>query len=108
MNAAQTDTAQTDTVQTDTDELLIGYGPVAKYLGLQKGTLSTYMSRGYGPSPEPKRVQRGQYNLYAFRKSVLDHWKANRPGAGARTDRQHTGLGRECGPCAGACTVEIT
>lgn len=93
-------------VQTDKDQLFVGYGPASEYLGIAKGTLSTYVGRGQGPRPEKDRVQAGQYNHYVFRKSELDRWKANkRPGM--RTDRQHAGFDHWCGPCSGLCKVDI-
>lgn len=67
-------------------EKFVGYGPAAKYLGLRRNTLSSYISRGIGPEMEDERKAQGQYNLPVFTKESLDRWKAERPGQGARTD----------------------
>ena len=74
------------------DRTFEGYGPAADYLGLQRNTLSSYVTRGIGPAVakdgkgEEIRVVRGQYVLPVFRQSELDRWRAERPGQGARTD----------------------
>ena len=84
----------------------VGYAGAAAYLGLKTGTLSAYMTGGYGPRHRGRRA-RGPYNQFVFWKSDLDEWKANRPGQGARTDRMHSGAGIECTPCGGTCTVVL-
>lgn len=91
------------------DQEFIGYGPVVDYLAsigtkVQRGTMSFYMNKGYGPTPKERRVV-GQYVKFVFTKSELDRWAANRPGRGARTDRMHAGLGRACPICKTLCTV---
>lgn len=77
-----------DTVkdQEETPERFVGYGPAAKYLGLKRNTLSSYVARGIGPTAEPEREAEGQYNLPVFTRESLDAWKRDRPGQGARTD----------------------
>lgn len=95
------------TGSAEADRELIGYGPAAEYLQMHKGTLSSYVSTGYGPTPIRSEV-RGQYRQWVFLTSELDRWKASRPGRGARTDRMHAGLNAPCIPCAGACQVSLT
>lgn len=95
------------TTEPAEDEEFVGNGSAADYLGLKRGTLSYYLGKGYGPPTRGKRAV-GQYNLHVFLKSDLDHWKANRPGRGARTDRMHAGAGNECRPCGGICKVQLT
>lgn len=69
-----------------TQEEFVGYGQAAKYLGIKRNTLSSYVARGIGPKAKPERFADGQYNLPVFTKASLDTWKAERPGQGARTD----------------------
>lgn len=64
---------------------IVGYGPAAKYLGLKRNTLSSYVARGSGPRVKERRPD-GQYVLPVFDKRDLDRWKNSRPGQGARTD----------------------
>lgn len=68
------------------DEEFVGYGPAAEYLGLQRNTLSSYVTRGIGPNALEEKRAEGQYNLPVFMRSELDRWKNDRPGQGARTD----------------------
>lgn len=70
----------------ETQDMFVGYGPAAEYLGIKRNTLSSYVARGIGPVPLPDRHADGQYNLPVFTKRELDRWKADRPGQGARTD----------------------
>lgn len=91
---------------TEEDREFVGYREAAEYLGIKKGTLSWYMGAGYGPTPIERRTV-GQYLQYVFTKQGLDHWQANRPGRGARTDRMHAGAGQQCQPCKGPCTVSL-
>lgn len=72
--------------ETDVPERFVGYGPAARYLGLKRNTLSSYVARGIGPEAEPDREVDGQYNLPVFTRTALDRWKEARPGQGARTD----------------------
>lgn len=72
--------------QTPETPRYVGYGPAAEYLGLQRNTLSSYVTRGIGPTPLPEREAQGQYLLPVFTQDELDRWKADRPGQGARTD----------------------
>ena len=64
---------------------IVGYGPAAKYLGLKRNTLSSYVARGSGPRVKERRIE-GQYVLPVFDRAELDRWKNSRPGQGARTD----------------------
>lgn len=91
------------------DEEIVGFPAAAKYVGIAKGTFSSYKANGYGPRDRGRRVV-GQYNQYVFWKSDLDHWLKNRPGRGARTDRRHVGVGsgKPCPVCPQACTVVLT
>lgn len=75
---------ETVTTQDESQEF-VGYGPAAKYLGLQRNTLSSYVARGIGPAKD-RSEQDGQYVLPVFKRAELDRWKADRPGQGARTD----------------------
>jgi hypothetical protein len=75
-----------ETQEEQTPERFVGYGPAAKYLGLKRNTLSSYVARGIGPTAEPEREAEGQYNLPVFTRENLDAWKRDRPGQGARTD----------------------
>lgn len=74
------------TTQDEIPTEFVGYGPAAKYLGLERNTLSSYVARGIGPQAEPERKADGQYNLPVFTRAALDAWKESRPGQGARTD----------------------
>lgn len=79
-------TSQDETSEKDPDRRYVGYGPAAAYLGLQRNTLSSYVTRGIGPVPTEDREPQGQYLLPVFTEAELDRWKADRPGQGARTD----------------------
>lgn len=63
----------------------VGYRAAAEYLGIERNTLSSYVSRGIGPAVDHREAD-GQYNLPVFMRDELDRWKADRPGQGARTD----------------------
>lgn len=63
----------------DTDQLMRP-ADVAKLAGIGVSTLSTYVSRGYGP---PVTKVAG-YTL--FLRADVDAWLAKRPGQGARAD----------------------
>lgn len=71
--------------KADQPDELVGYGPAADYLGLERNTLSSYVARGTGPRVKDRRVE-GQYVLPVFELAELDRWRDNRPGQGARTD----------------------
>lgn len=89
------------------DRIFVGYRPAAEYLGIARTTLNHYVHKGYGPEPEAERDQHTGRRI--FLKSKLDHWKANRPGQGARTDRMHQAhLGMGCTPCGGPCRVDMS
>lgn len=77
-----------DHVETQETQLetFVGYTSAAKYLGLKRNTLSSYVARGIGPPALPDRKAEGQYNLPVFTRAALDAWKESRPGQGARTD----------------------
>lgn len=96
----------TETPVVQEDREIIGYGPAAEYVGLKPGTLSSYVSNGYGPEVAERRAD-GSSVRPVFLESELKRWLKDRPGQGARTDRMHAGSGRQCGPCEGACTVAI-
>jgi hypothetical protein len=70
---------------TEAVEKFVGYGPAAKYLGLQRNTLSSYAARGIGPKVDHYEVV-DQYNMPVFLQTDLLEWRAGRPGQGARTD----------------------
>jgi hypothetical protein len=72
-------------MEPETPELFVGYEAAAKYLGLKRNTLSSYVARGIGPVVADRKVE-GQYVLPVFRQSDLDEWRKDRPGQGARTD----------------------
>lgn len=72
-------------MEPETPELLVGYEAAAKYLGLKRNTLSSYVARGIGPKVTGREVQ-GQYVLPTFTQADLDEWSKDRPGQGARTD----------------------
>lgn len=72
--------------ETPETKRYVGYGPAAEYLGLRRNTLSSYVTRGIGPTALDEREPDGQYLLPVFTQEALDEWKANRPGQGARTD----------------------
>lgn len=76
---------ETVTTQEDQPEEFRGYGPAARYLGLRRNTLSSYVARGIGPMKIRSETD-GQYVLPVFARTELDRWKADRPGQGARTD----------------------
>lgn len=62
-----------------------GYEAAAKYLGLKRNTLSSYVARGIGPVVSRREVE-GQYVIPIFAEGDLDQWAKDRPGQGARTD----------------------
>ena len=70
---------------TEAPEEFEGYGPAAKYLGLKRNTVSSYVARGIGPESFETRAV-GQYNVPVFTRQALDTWRDSRPGQGARTD----------------------
>ena len=73
-------------MEPETNEEFVGFGPSAKYLGLKRNTLSSYVARSIGPVPEKEKRVVGQYVLPVFKRSELDRWQSERPGQGARTD----------------------
>lgn len=79
-------TSPDETSEKDPTRRYVGFGPAAAYLGLARNTLSSYVTRGIGPVPEPEREPVGQYLLPVFTEKELDRWQAGRPGQGARTD----------------------
>jgi len=94
MTTREGDTVTTqETAEVGEDDLsqfegvtrFVGYGQAAKYLGLQRNTLSSYCARGIGPAAAEHQVV-DQYNMPVFTREELDTWRANRPGQGARTD----------------------
>lgn len=70
---------------TQVPDTFVGFGPAAEYLGLRRNTLSSYATRGIGPTVDHHEVV-DQYKMPVFTRAELDRWKANRPGQGARTD----------------------
>jgi len=64
----------------------VGYAAAARYLGIKRNTLSSYVARGIGPQALSKKRAVGQYNLPVFTRACLDAWRELRPGQGARTD----------------------
>jgi hypothetical protein len=92
--------------EADVPAEFVGYPAAAEYLGIKPDTLSNYNRNGYGPTPQPERRQVGQYLQYVYTREALDDWKANRR-PGLRTDRRHTGSGRDCVPCGGTCEVVL-
>jgi hypothetical protein len=84
--AMEVGTVLDQVVVEDVPDRFVGYGPAAKYLGLRRNTLSSYVARGIGPRCEPLPQAAGQYNLPVFTRAELDMWQEARPGQGARTD----------------------
>lgn len=82
MKESETMTAE----ESAAPDTFVGYGPAARYLGLKRNTLSSYVTRGIGPKMESERAVDGQYNLPVFTRAALDLWIKDRPGQGARTD----------------------
>lgn len=70
---------------SDRPDEFVGFGPAAAYLGLKRNTLSSYVSKGTGPTVREPRAD-GQYMLPVFDRAELDRWRDSRPGQGARTD----------------------
>lgn len=67
---------------------LVGNEAAAAYVGLSVNSWRPYVARGQAPKPDkPYRVVDGHVRpVWSAR--ILDEWKANRPGQGARTDRR--------------------
>ena len=65
---------------------LVGFGAAAAYLGIKRNTLTSYCSRGNGPSAQSERRVVKGWALPVFERAELDRWRAARPGQGARTD----------------------
>lgn len=78
------------TQETDEPTEFVGYRAAAEYLGIQRNTLSSYVTRGIGPKSDRTQAE-GQYNLPVFTRAELDRWRKHRPGQGARTDLTSAG-----------------
>ena len=63
---------------------------VAEYAGLAYGTIKAYFARGYLPAPDVAIGMRDKVTAYGWSTDTTDHWLANRPGRGARTDLERT------------------
>jgi hypothetical protein len=74
------------TQENDPQMEFVGYGAAARYLGIKRNTLSSYVARGIGPEALPEKRAVSQYNLPVFTREILDAWRGLRPGQGARTD----------------------
>jgi hypothetical protein len=60
---------------------LMTVGDIARAAGVSKATIDSYRYRGSLPRPQ---VVRGRTPMWA--RPIVNHWLANRPGAGWRTD----------------------
>lgn len=69
-----------------TDDEVIGNAAAAAYVGVGTSTWSGYVTRLRAPAPIRREVVRG-YAQPVWRTTDLDAWMAERPGQGARTDR---------------------
>ncbi|MFC8182377.1 helix-turn-helix transcriptional regulator [Rhodococcus sp. NPDC057297] len=56
-------------------------GEIAERLGVSLDAIKGYQKQGYLPEPDAL-VGRNQ----GWLETTIEHWHANRPGAGARTD----------------------
>lgn len=59
---------------------------VAAYTGLSENTLKAYFQRGYMPAPDVEIGTGEKVTANGWSTDTIDHWLANRPGRGARTD----------------------
>ena len=59
---------------------------VATYTGLSENTLKAYSQRGYMPAPDVEIGTGEKVTANGWSTDTIDHWLANRPGRGARTD----------------------
>lgn len=59
---------------------------VAAYTGLSENTLKAYSQRGYMPAPDVRIGTGEKVTANGWSTDTIDHWLANRPGRGARTD----------------------
>lgn len=64
----------------------LSLGGIATYTGLAKGTIDSYSSRGYLPDPDAVICDGDTVLHCGWLPKTIDHWLANRPGRGARTD----------------------
>ena len=63
---------------------------VAAYTGLSENTLKAYSQRGYMPAPDVEIGTGEKVTANGWSTDTIDHWLANRPGRGARTDLKKT------------------
>lgn len=56
---------------------------VAAYLGIEAGTWRSYVARNQAPAPDGHHSERSPWWYVA----TIDTWRRDRPGQGARTDR---------------------
>lgn len=61
--------------------LMLTVADIAEAAEVSKATVDSYRYRGYLPEPQ---VTKGRTPLWS--RPVVDHWLANRPGSGWRTD----------------------
>ena len=62
---------------------MIGHEAAARRVGLRPSTWRGYVARGDARAPEPYRREiHSGHALPVWKASVLDEWKANRPGPG--------------------------
>lgn len=67
------------------DDEIKGNEQAARYVGVSVNTWRPYVARGQAPAPDRREIQ-GGHAIPVWKRSTLDHFKANRPGPGARTD----------------------
>lgn len=63
----------------------LGLQAFAQRVGLERGTISRYLHKGYLPTPDVLIVD-GSREARGWTEASIDEWMANRPGRGARTD----------------------
>lgn len=63
----------------------LGLGALAARAGITKSTAAGYKRNGYLPEPDVLIVE-GERLVRGWSVETVDHWLANRPGRGARTD----------------------
>ncbi|MGI8537077.1 MAG: helix-turn-helix transcriptional regulator [Mycobacteriales bacterium] len=61
----------------------LSYADIAALTGLQVATLRKYAMQGHLPPPDA-RIGRAP----GWTAATIEHWRATRPGRGARTDRR--------------------
>ena len=67
------------------EDEIVGNAAAAAYVGMSVDAWRPMVSSGQAPESDRREI-RGGHALPVWNRATLDHFKANRPGQGARTD----------------------